>query len=192
MSGNIYNIVNAFSALDVEVGIIESSIDFDKYDKIVIPGVGAFPDAIKEINERNLREDLVKNINSKPTLGICLGMQILCTVGFEFEETNGLDVVKAEVRQLFTKGKIPRMGFGKLQIVKDSELFNDISSEDEFYFMHSFEVVNYTDVLALTEYSNHQYVCAFQKDNIYGVQFHPEKSRDAGLKLLGNFLKASN
>ena len=125
--------------------------------------------------------------NTKPILGICLGMQILSTLGFEYGQTKGLDFIKAEVRPMLIDAKVPHVGFNTLEVVKTSDILNGLENE-EFYFMHSFEVVNYTDIISLTQYAGHKFVSSIQKKNIYGVQFHPEKSREAGIQFLKNFI----
>ena len=189
-AGNIYNMVNALEAAGADAGTISNADDFAQYDQLVIPGVGAFPDALEEIETRGLRGALLANIARKPTLGICLGMQILCKVGFEFVECDGLGVVDGEVRPIQCKGPVPRMGFGSIEVVRPSRLLAGVTPTDEFYFMHSYEVVNYTDVTGLTSYAEHRYVCAFETGHIFGVQFHPERSREAGIGVLKNFLHA--
>ena len=118
-------------------------------------------------------------------------MQILAKIGFEFGKTLGLGLLDAEVKPMICDGKIPHMGFQKIQVVNSNELLKGLEDE-EFYFMHSYEMVNYTDIAALTDYGNHSFVCSVQKNNIYGVQFHPEKSRQAGIKLLKNFIELKN
>ena len=134
---------------------------------------GRFIDKLKEFN--------------RPLLGICLGMQILSDLGFEHGKTNGLGIIKAEVKPVICNKKVPHMGFGTIQVVNNNELLQGIENE-EFYFMHSYEVVNFTDIASLTEYGDHIFVSSIKKENIYGVQFHPEKSREAGIKLFTNFI----
>ena len=154
----------------------------------MIPGVGSFKDAMSELEKDELIEPLKQAIQSKPTLGICLGMQILSTLGFEYGKTQGLDAIKAEVKPMLVDAKVPHMGFNTIDIAKSNPLLNGLESED-FYFMHSYEVVNYTEIASLTDYAGHKFVSSVQKDNIYGVQFHPEKSREAGIKLFKNFIE---
>jgi imidazole glycerol phosphate synthase glutamine amidotransferase subunit len=125
--------------------------------------------------------------NKKPILGICLGMQILSTIGFEYGKTKGLGFIQAEVKPILVDEKVPHVGFNTIDIVNQNALLNGLENE-EFYFMHSFEVVNYTNISSLTEYGSHKFVSSVQKDNVYGVQFHPEKSRTAGIELFKNFI----
>lgn len=185
-SGNIYNVQKALELAGAGVVMIQNKKDLDPVDRIVLPGVGCFRDAMD--NLANIRAVLKDHIRKKPTLGICLGMQILAKVGYEFGETPGLNFFDAEVKKMEVKGKVPHLGWGTLVPLKDSPLLEGISREDNFYFMHSYEMVNYTDVVALTDYCDHKFVSIVQKGEIFGVQFHPEKSRKTGIKLLENFL----
>jgi len=185
-SGNIYNVQKALELAGARVTIIRDKTDLDSVDRIVLPGVGCFKDAMN--NLATLKSDLCDQIRKKPTLGICLGMQILSTIGYEFGESPGLNFIDAEVKKMEVKCKVPHLGWGTLSIVGDSPLLDGITDKDNFYFMHSYEVVNYTDLIALTNYCDHKFVSVVQKGDIFGVQFHPEKSRGAGIEILKNFL----
>lgn len=143
---------------------------------------------MNELEQRELIESLKKLFKKKPTLGICLGMQILSTLGFEYGKTKGLNLIKAEVKPMLVNAKVPHVGFNNIEVVKSNQLLKGLENE-EFYFMHSFEVVNYTEIVSLTDYAGHKFVSSIQKDNIYGVQFHPEKSREAGINLFKNFIE---
>jgi imidazole glycerol phosphate synthase glutamine amidotransferase subunit len=188
VAGNIHSIQKALRKANANVVVVGSKDELSKVDKIVIPGVGSFHDAIQELRKSDLIDTLKDAIDSKPTLGICLGMQILSKVGFEYGITEGLGKVNAEVKPIEVDAKVPHVGFNRLDIVKHNELLEGIEDE-EFYFMHSYEMVNYTDIVSLTEYAGHLFVSSIQKDNIYGVQFHPEKSKEAGIQLFKNFVK---
>jgi len=187
VAGNIHSVSKAIEAAGGTVKVIGSVSDFDQVDRIVIPGVGSFKDAMRELASDGFIETIKDALVAKPVLGICLGMQILATLGFEYGETEGLGVISAEVKSMQVKAPVPHMGFNTLDVVATNPILSGIESE-EFYFMHSFEMVNYTDVAALTEYAGHRFVSAIHRGNIYGVQFHPEKSRDAGIQLFRNFL----
>jgi imidazole glycerol phosphate synthase glutamine amidotransferase subunit len=186
-SGNTYNVKKALELAGASVTMIEKVSDLDSVDRIVMPGVGCFKDAMH--NLAGIKIDLVEHIQKKPTLGICLGMQILAKVGYEFGETEGLNFIDAEVKKIEVKCKVPHLGWGTLMIVRDSPLLKGITEKHNFYFMHSYEMVNYTDVVSLTSYCDHKFVSVVQKGQIFGVQFHPEKSRSAGITLLKNFLE---
>jgi len=188
ISGNIHSIKKAIEKAGGTVKILNNKEELNNVDKIVIPGVGSFKDAMSELEKDELIEPLKQAIQSKPTLGICLGMQILSTLGFEYGKTQGLDAIKAEVKPMLVDAKVPHVGFNTIDIVESNPLLNGLENED-FYFMHSYEVVNYTEIASLTDYAGHKFVSSVQKDHIYGVQFHPEKSREAGIKLFKNFIE---
>jgi imidazole glycerol-phosphate synthase subunit HisH len=186
IAGNIHSVKKAIEKAGGNTLVINSPTDFGLVDKIVIPGVGSFKDAMHELENDGFIDPL-KEFN-KPILGICLGMQILAELGFEFGKTSGLGLINAEVKLILCDAKIPHMGFNKIRVINSNELLDGVEDE-EFYFMHSYEMVNYTDISALTKYDNHNFVSAIHKDNLYGVQFHPEKSRESGIKLLSNFIE---
>ena len=186
IAGNIHSVKKAVERAGGKTLVINSPSDFDLVDKLVIPGVGSFKDAMQELENDNFISPIQEF--SKPILGICLGMQILADLGFEFGKTKGLSLIDGEVKLILCDGKIPHMGFNKINVKTANILLNGVESE-EFYFMHSYEMVNYTDIVALTKYNNHSFVSVVHKGNLYGVQFHPEKSREAGIKLLSNFIK---
>ncbi len=186
IAGNIHSVKKAIEKAGGNTLVINTPTDFDLVDKVVIPGVGSFKDAMQELSNDGFIEPL--KFFNKPILGICLGMQILANLGFEYGKTKGLGLVDAEVKLILCDGKIPHMGFNKIQVVNPNILLDGLE-EKEFYFMHSYEMVNYTNISALTEYRGHSIVSAICKNNLYGVQFHPEKSREAGIQLLSNFIK---
>ena len=185
ISGNIHSIQKALEKAGAVVKIVNNQKELDGVSKVVIPGVGSFKDAMFELEKNGLLEALKKI--EKPMLGICLGMQILSTLGYEYGKTTGLNLIDAEVKPILVNTKVPHVGFNTISVVNKNRLLDGLENE-EFYFMHSYEVVNYTDILSLTNYERHQFVSAVHKDNIYGVQFHPEKSREAGIQLFKNFI----
>tara|TARA_B110000003_G_C16574810_1_gene505742 strand:- start:142 stop:738 length:597 start_codon:yes stop_codon:yes gene_type:complete len=186
IAGNIHSVKKAVEKAGGRTLVINQPNDFKLVDKIIVPGVGSFKDAMQEILDDGFFE-LLKRFDG-PILGICLGMQILSEIGFEFGQTKGLGLINAEVKPILCDAKVPHMGFNYIQVVKENKLLEGVEDE-EFYFMHSFEVVNYTDVSSLTTYAGHSFVSSINKANLFGVQFHPEKSRDAGLRLLSNFIE---
>ena len=187
-AGNIASIQKALIACDAEVKIIYDPIDISSCKRLILPGVGAFNSAMEIMTKDGWTEEIKEFAKTKPILGICLGMQILSKVGFEFGETEGLKLINAEVKLMSCKGSIPHIGFKKIDIIKKSNLFNKVNNCDEFYFMHSYEVINYTDISALCNHGSHTFVCAVENNNVYGVQFHPEKSRGPGITILRNFI----
>lgn len=187
IAGNIHSIKKAIEKAGGKVCIINTKEELESVDKIVIPGVGSFKDAMNELQKDALLEPLKEAIKTKPTLGICLGMQILSSIGFEYGKTLGLNAINAEVRPMLVGAKVPHMGFNAIDVVRVNPLLKGLENE-EFYFMHSYEMVNYTDIATLTDYAGHRFVSSVCKDNLYGVQFHPEKSREAGIRLFKNFI----
>jgi imidazole glycerol phosphate synthase glutamine amidotransferase subunit len=184
-AGNIHSVKKALEKAGADVKLINVPGDFQGVPRIVLPGVGSFKEAMEELANDGFIEPIKKF--DGPILGICLGMQILSTLGYEHGQTQGLGFIKAEVKPMQCRGKVPHVGFNKVDVLKDSVLFKGVENEP-FYFMHSFEVVNYTNMLGLTEYVDHKFVSAIEAEHIYGVQFHPEKSREAGIELFRNFL----
>jgi len=168
--------------------------DIKAADRIILPGVGAFPDAIRNIKQRGLDEILREQAVEKeiPLLGICLGMQLLASRGWEIQETEGLGLVPGEVRRLEPSGddtRIPHIGWNEVHPRRDSPLFNGIPAGKDFYFVHSYCLYpeNEEDVIGLTPYGQ-GFVSAVQHGSVFGVQFHPEKSQRVGFQVLKNFL----
>jgi len=186
IAGNIHSIKKAIERAGGDVLIISSPDDFQNVDKVVIPGVGSFKDAMSELESDGFIDAL--QTFDKPLLGICLGMQILSTIGYEYGEANGLNFIQGEVRKMPIHDILPHVGFNTIDVLKPNDILKDLENE-EFYFMHSYTLTNFHDVSSTSTYSTYQFVSSIKKDNIYGVQFHPEKSRDAGIKLFRNFIE---
>jgi glutamine amidotransferase len=184
-AGNLHSVEKALKKASGKTLIINNVNQFNEVDKIVLPGVGSFKNAMKQLENIGFLQVLLNN--TKPILGICLGMQILSTLGFEYGKTRGLGFIKAEVKPMLIDGKVPHVGFNTIEVIKTNNILDGLENE-EFYFMHSFEVVNYTDIISLTQFAGHKFVSSIQKNNIFGVQFHPEKSREAGIQFLKNFI----
>lgn len=190
IAGNIHSIVKAVKQVGAIPKVIQNDSDFTGIDKLILPGVGSFKEAMQSLQKKQFDEKIRELVleQKMPVLGICLGMQLLAKLGYEQGESQGLRLIDAEVREIKVNDILPHMGFNNIAIRKFSKLFTDIADGESFYFMHSFEVCNYTDVLALTSYQDHTFVSAVEADNVYGVQFHPEKSRKAGLTIFHNFV----
>jgi len=186
IAGNIHSIIKAIKKAGGATLVINRAKEFERVDRLVLPGVGSFKDAMSELENDNFIEPL-QNF-TKPILGICLGMQIFSTLGFEYGKSRGLELIEAEVKPILVDAKVPHVGFNTIDVVSQNRLLTDLDGE-EFYFMHSYEVVNYTDITSLTDYAGHKFVSSVQNENIYGIQFHPEKSREAGIKLFKNFIE---
>ncbi len=165
-------------------------------DKIVLPGVGAFPDCMKNLDDLSLIDPIIKGIRSgKPFLGICLGMQLLFTESEEFGTHKGLDIIKGKVIKFpeglssnGTRLKIPHMGWNEIRMKKKTPVLDGIPEGSYLYFVHSYYVVpEDKEVIATTTDYGVEFVSSIWKDNIFACQFHPEKSQQAGLKILKNF-----
>lgn len=163
-------------------------------ERIILPGVGAFPDGMRQLHERGLVEPLRQQARQGiPLLGICLGMQLLADTGWEGSETPGLGLIGGRVRRLDPAAgeRIPHVGWNELQLVRNSPLFEGLHSGADFYFVHSFhlEAKDTAAVTAWTPYCG-RFASAVQRGAVYGVQFHPEKSQRLGFAVLRNFLAA--
>ena len=197
-SGNISSVINSFKEVAENKVKIEVTSDVSKIkstDKVVLPGQGSFKscvDALQSINGLvDCLNDFVMN-KKKPLLGICVGLQMFADVGYEESETKGLGWIPGKVKKIDNqngKYKLPHIGWNQINIVKDSKIFKDIENNSHMYFVHSYEFVpNDKKVIsATTDYSSN-IVCSVEKENIFGTQFHPEKSDKMGLKIIDNFI----
>jgi len=191
--GNMRSVLNAFQCLDEEPVVITTAKQISAVDRLVLPGVGAFDTAMGSLRKKSFEESLSEHAlgKSKPLLGICLGMQLLCGSSAE-GDLPGLAFIDASVRSLSSASadlKIPHMGWNSVEFCQDSTLFQGIQNHADFYFVHSYCVIP-GDKSLMTGKTVHgaAFTSALQKDNIFGVQFHPEKSQDVGLKILRNFI----
>lgn len=193
--GNLFSVKKAFETIGEEAKISSDPNDLKSATHIVVPGMGAFPHGMKNLEKGGFVEVLNEEVieKKKPYLGICLGLQFLATRGFEHEEYPGLGWIKGEVKRLDAEKeglKLPLIGWIDVTPKPGSQLFEGIQEGSDFYFVHSFALIpeDEKDIAATIEYGG-KIVAAIEHDNIYAVQFHPEKSQDVGLKLLENFLK---
>lgn len=188
--GNITSVLNSLEFLHIPARIINSSSDLDGVSNIILPGVGAFPEGMKNLREMGFVGAIQKNVieRKKPFLGICLGMQLLATTGFEGEKTDGLNLISGTVERLPDKNIcIPHVGWNNLTIAKENCVLKENS---DVYFVHSyyFKPTSELFVLATVDYGV-TFAAAVGENNIYGTQFHPEKSQRVGLQILENFCK---
>lgn len=183
-AGNVASVANAVADLDVDYKITDKEPVICNADKIIFPGVGEAKFAIRQLHMKNLINLL--RIVKKPLLGICLGMQLLSEKSKE-GNVLGLGIFPGST-EIFDKEnvKVPHMGWNKVKPIKDSKLFNGIKEDEFFYFAHSYYLPKNEFTIATTNYDV-EFACAIEKENYHGVQFHPEKSGEAGLKLLKNF-----
>ena len=192
--GNLFSLKSSFGALGIEAEITSNAIKIKDAERIVLPGVGAFGDAAAKLKDSGLWEVVISQAESgKPLLGICLGMQLLLEKSYEFGCFEGLGLVPGEVRPIADiipdDLKIPQMGWNSLIIDHQSELFSNTREGEYMYFVHSYYCNSPdTNVIASCEYGA-KITAAVQNGNVYGTQFHPEKSGPAGLAILKAFSK---
>jgi len=197
-SGNISSVINSFQEVAKDKVNIKVTSDLNKIklsDKLVLPGQGSFKSCIEALNDI---EGLVETLNEfavtnkKPLIGICVGLQMFADVGYEEIETKGLGWISGTVSKIDNQNgayKLPHIGWNQINIVKDSRIFKDIENNSHMYFVHSYEFIpeNKDVISATTDYSS-KIVCSVEKENIFGTQFHPEKSDKIGLKIIENFI----
>lgn len=197
-SGNISSVINSFKEACKNKHKINISSDLktiSRSDKIVLPGQGSFKSCIEALNNiKDLNEILKQFVfdKKKPLLGICVGMQMFADIGFEETETKGLGWISGKVSKINNqngKFKLPHIGWNEITITKNSNIFKNIDNKSHMYFVHSYEFVpeEKSVISSTTDYST-SIVCSVEKENIFGTQFHPEKSDKLGLKFIENFV----
>ena len=197
-SGNISSVINSFKEVAKDKVNIEVTSDLEKIklsDKVVLPGQGSFKSCVEALNNINGLVDTLSDFvltTKKPLLGICVGLQMFADVGYEEEKTKGLGWISGKVSKINNqdgKYKLPHIGWNEINIVKDSKIFKNIENNSHMYFVHSYEFIpeDKNVITATTDYSS-KIVCSVEKENIFGTQFHPEKSDKIGLKIIHNFI----
>ena len=197
-SGNISSVINSFKEVARDKVNIEVTSDLNKIkssDKVVLPGQGSFKSCVDALGKINGLKDALSEFainNKKPLLGICVGLQMFADIGYEETETKGLGWISGKVAKIDNqngKYKLPHIGWNQLKIVKDSKIFKGIENNSHMYFVHSYEIIpeDKSVVSATTDYSS-SIVCSIEKENIFGTQFHPEKSDKIGLRIINNFI----
>lgn len=186
-AGNLFSVKNALDYLGISSIFTSDKSELEKADGILLPGVGAFPDAMRMLQNTTLIATIKAEALKKPFLGICLGMQLLFEAGNEFEETSGLSLLPGRIEPIKTGYKIPHMGYNSLEIKQECPLLDGIDEGEYVYFVHSFMAYTTPDCIAADcDYGIH-IPALVQKGMIFGAQFHPEKSGDTGLRILKNF-----
>lgn len=187
-AGNLFSVKNAFDFLSVESVITKNPEELKAADKLLLPGVGAFPDAMRMLNESGLVDTIKEQVKVKPLLGICLGMQMLFEKGYEFGETDGLGFIKGSVKLMEPENlAVPHMGWNSLEFNVDSPLLEKCSDGEYVYFVHSYAAeCPVENVAAYCDYGM-KVPALVQNGNVYGAQFHPEKSGQTGLNILRCF-----
>ncbi len=197
-SGNISSVINSFKEVAKDKVNIEVTADLNKIkssDKVVLPGQGSFKSCVDALNKiKGLTEALNEfAINDKkPLLGICVGLQMFADIGYEETETKGLGWISGKVSKIDNRNgkyKLPHIGWNQINIVKQSKIFENVENNSHMYFVHSYEFIpeDKNVISATTDYSSN-IVCSVEKENIFGTQFHPEKSDKLGLKIIDNFI----
>ncbi len=189
-SGNVASVYNLINRLGYDINVSNKPTDIKKSSHLILPGVGAFGASIEKIKS-NISIDVLNDevqIKKKPFLGICVGMQILAEKGLEFGEHDGLGWIEGTVEKISAK-LLPHVGWNNIEIKKKSPIFKNIKNASDFYFVNSyaFKVKDDNLIIAETTYEN-KFCSAIQKENIFGVQFHPEKSQKTGQLIINNFL----
>ena len=197
-SGNISSVINSFTEVAKGTVNLEVTSDYKKIkssDKVVLPGQGSFKSCIDALNSINGLKDTLDEFvinKKKPLFGICVGLQMFADVGYEETETKGLGWIPGKVCKIDNQNgnyKLPHIGWNQINIVKDSKIFKNIENNSHMYFVHSYEFIpeDKNVISATTDYSSN-IVCSVEKENIFGTQFHPEKSDKLGLKIIKNFI----
>ena len=197
-SGNISSVINSFKEVakdKVNIEVTANLATIKTSDKVVLPGQGSFKSCIDGLNSINGLIDTLNEFaleSKKPLIGICVGLQMFADVGYEEVQTKGLGWISGKVSKIDNqdgKYKLPHIGWNQINIVKQSKIFENIENNSHMYFVHSYEFVpeDKSVISATTDYSSNV-VCAAEKENIFGTQFHPEKSDKIGLKIIDNFI----
>ena len=197
-SGNISSVINSFKEAAKNKINLEVTSNLNKIkssDKIVLPGQGSFKSCVDALKKINGLIDELENFainKKKPLLGICVGLQMFADIGYEETETRGFGWISGKVSKIDNqkgKFKLPHIGWNEIKILKNSKIFKDIKNESHMYFVHSYEFIpeDKSVISATTDYSS-EIVCSVEKENLFGTQFHPEKSDKDGLKVIKNFL----
>ena len=190
-AGNIFSVKNALDYLGFENKLTNKVQDLIEADAIILPGVGAFPNAMKMLEESGLIDTIKEQAKIKPLMGICLGMQMLFEKSYEFEECDGLGLLKGKVDKIVEPDLvIPHMGWNKLEYAQDCPLFEGLTDDEYVYFVHSYKAFcKEENLYARCVYGSDVTAVVSDGKFLFGCQFHPEKSGKAGMKILENFAK---
>lgn len=193
--GNLFSLKSSFKAIDEDAIVTNDVNRIKDANKIILPGVGAFGDAAKKLENSGMAEVLIKECEKgKSVMGICLGMQLLFDESYEFGVHKGLGLIKGSIvgfeGKIDKEYRIPHIGWNSLKLYNSSPVFKDLADGDYVYFVHSYYAeCDKKDIIATSDYGM-EFTAAVQKDNVYGCQFHPEKSGETGLKILKGFCQA--
>ena len=188
-AGNIFSVKNALDYLGLESRLVSDIDSVKSADAVILPGVGAFPAAMKKLEATGLVDTIKAEAEKKPFLGICLGMQLIFEKGYEFEETDGLGLIGGSVIKMEEPDLIiPHMGWNKLEKLNDCSLLENVGDNEYVYFVHSYKAqCDDKNIAAYSEYGGRVPALVYNGKYVYGAQFHPEKSGETGLKILKSF-----
>lgn len=188
-AGNIFSVKNALDYLGLESRLVSDEKSVRDADAVILPGVGAFPAAMKKLEATGLIGTIKAEAARKPFLGICLGMQLIFEKGYEFGECDGLGLIPGSVRKMEAPGLIiPHMGWNKLEKLNDCPLLENVGDDEYVYFVHSYKAeCADANIAAYSEYGGRVPALVYDGNYVYGAQFHPEKSGETGLKILRSF-----
>ncbi len=187
--GNLHSVKNALDFIGADSFVSDDVNELSQADGVILPGVGAFPDAMVRLCETGLDKFIKEYVKTKPLIGICLGMQLLFDKSYEFRECEGLGLIGGEVVKIEEAGiKVPHMGWNELSIVNPSLITPSLKTGDQVYFVHSYKAIvrDRADLVAVTDYGS-EVAAIVARGNVYGCQFHPEKSETVGLNILRSF-----
>jgi len=193
--GNLASVINAFAKVGADATLESDPAKLSQYDKLILPGVGAYGDAMEHLKENGMDEAVIAfAATGKPLLGICLGMQLLFESSEEFGETQGLGLIPGKVvafdeNKFDHHLKVPHMGWNELFQTKETAIFDGLDKDFYLYFVHSYHAVCDDQYAIGKTHYGYAFVSAVQNGNIYGIQPHPEKSHENGLKIIENFAK---
>ena len=188
-AGNIFSVKNALDYLGLESRLVSDIDSVKSADAVILPGVGAFPAAMKKLEATGLVDTIKAEAEKKPFLGICLGMQLIFEKGYEFEETDGMGLIGGSVIKMEDPDLIiPHMGWNKLEKLNDCPLLENVGDNEYVYFVHSYKAqCDDKNIAAYSEYGGRVPALVYNGKYVYGAQFHPEKSGGTGLKILKSF-----
>lgn len=187
--GNLHSVKNALDFIGADSFVTDEIGELSAADGLILPGVGAFPDAMARLSEAGLDKFIKEYVKTKSLIGICLGMQLLFDNSYEFRECEGLGLIGGEVVKIEAEGlKVPHMGWNELSVVNRSAITSTLNTGDQVYFVHSYKAIvkDRADLVAVTDYGS-EVTAIVARGNVYGCQFHPEKSETVGLNILRNF-----
>lgn len=187
--GNIKSVENSFKKAGARIEVTSDPEKIKNASAVILPGVGAYRDAFKNLKEMDLIKPIYESIENKPFLGICMGMQLLFEYSLEGGKNKGLGVFKGFVGRIPPGVKIPHIGWNQIEIKKKSKLFKDIKQGENFYFVHSYHVIpeDKSIISSITDHGT-SIVASIEQDNVFGFQFHPEKSSTCGQQIIRNFI----